>query len=116
MEPTWYLGALLRGEFIIFYTNVFGIFQLGRIPSWQLHGHVLPHISFLNQEFSYSITYTATITTGVKDSAGNALQSNYTWSFTNQSNSSDEGNIGGDSNGDGDESGDGCFITDILEN
>jgi len=28
------------------------------------------------------MTYTATITTGVKDLAGNALTSNYTWSFT----------------------------------
>jgi hypothetical protein len=27
-------------------------------------------------------TYTATITTGAKDAAGNALSSNYTWSFT----------------------------------
>ena len=29
-----------------------------------------------------SAVYTATITTGVKDAAGNALASNYTWSFT----------------------------------
>src|SRR3990170_1075687 len=31
---------------------------------------------------SYSITYTAKITTGVKDIGGNAMSSNYTWSFT----------------------------------
>lgn len=31
---------------------------------------------------SYSTTYTATITTGVKDLAGNTLVSPYTWSFT----------------------------------
>jgi O-glycosyl hydrolase len=31
---------------------------------------------------AYSTTYTATITTGVQSSAGTALASNYTWSFT----------------------------------
>jgi|GEM_PF-2327996 len=31
---------------------------------------------------SYSKTYTATVTTGIQDLAGNSLQSNYTWTFT----------------------------------
>jgi len=31
---------------------------------------------------AYNTTYTATITTGAKDLAGNALAANYTWSFT----------------------------------
>ena len=31
---------------------------------------------------AYSTAYTATITTGAKDSAGNAMAANYTWSFT----------------------------------
>ena len=31
---------------------------------------------------AYSTTYTATVTTGVKDVAGNAMAANYTWSFT----------------------------------
>ncbi|MBI5206231.1 MAG: Ig-like domain-containing protein, partial [Candidatus Firestonebacteria bacterium] len=31
---------------------------------------------------AYNTEYTATITTGVKDLAGNAIASNYTWSFT----------------------------------
>lgn len=35
-----------------------------------------------SSNLSYSATYTATITTGVKDSAGNAMAANYTWSFT----------------------------------
>lgn len=31
---------------------------------------------------AYSTTYTATVTTGVKDSSGNAMANNYTWTFT----------------------------------
>src|SRR5512135_420707 len=31
---------------------------------------------------AYSTTYTATVTAGVKDSAGNAMAADYTWSFT----------------------------------
>jgi len=33
---------------------------------------------------AYSTTYTATITTGVKDLVGNALAADYTWSFTTE--------------------------------
>ncbi len=35
-----------------------------------------------SSNLSYSTTYTATITTGVKDTTGNVMSSNYTWSFT----------------------------------
>ena len=35
-----------------------------------------------SSNLSYSTTYTATITTGVKDLGDNAMSSNYTWSFT----------------------------------
>jgi hypothetical protein len=37
---------------------------------------------------AYGATYTATITTGVKDTAGTAILNNFTWSFTTQQNSS----------------------------
>ncbi len=35
-----------------------------------------------NAPLAYNTTYTATLTTGVESSAGTALASNYTWSFT----------------------------------
>ena len=54
-------------------------------------------------DLNYDTTYIATITTGARDSAGNALQTVYTWSFTTQSDSSN-GGAGG------------CFISTLLEN
>jgi M6 family metalloprotease-like protein len=38
-----------------------------------------------SSNLSYSTTYTATITTGIKDSTGNTMAANYTWSFTTTS-------------------------------
>ena len=35
-----------------------------------------------NSSLAAGTTYTATITTGVKDLSGNALLANFTWSFT----------------------------------
>lgn len=37
-----------------------------------------------SSNLSYSTLYTATITTGVKDAAGNAMAANYTWNFTTE--------------------------------
>ena len=61
----------------------------------------------------YSTTYTCTITTGAKDLAGNALEVDYMWSFTAQS---ETGGGDGDSvdGGDGDGGGGGggvCFVS-----
>src|SRR4030067_3074226 len=53
-------------------------------------------------------TYTAAITTGVTDAAGNALSSNYIWSFTTAAVSGGGGSSGGDSGGGG--GGGGCGV------
>ena len=66
-------------------------------------------------DFDYNKTYTATITTGAKDLAGNAVQADHTWSFTMES----ETPIDGESPSDGEEDagagggggGGGCFIS-----
>ncbi len=54
----------------------------------------------------YSTTYTATITTGAKDLAGNALEADYTWSFTTESETPTDGEPPSDGGGGG-----GCFIS-----
>lgn len=46
-------------------------------------------------DIDYDTTYTATITTDTEDLAGNALQTDYVWSFTAQSNTDDGGGGGG---------------------
>jgi hypothetical protein len=53
-------------------------------------------------DLDYDTTYTATITTGAKDLAGNALGSDYTWSFTTESETTAGAGGGG--------GGGGCFI------
>ncbi|VVS95028.1 Ig-like domain-containing protein [Desulfoluna spongiiphila] len=52
---------------------------------------------------SYQTSYTFTLTTGVRDAAGNALASPVTWSFTTQSTPSSSGGGGGG----------GCFIQSL---
>jgi len=51
---------------------------------------------------SYQTSYTFTLTTGVRDAAGNALASPVTWTFTTQATPSSSGGEGG--------GGGGCFI------
>jgi methionine-rich copper-binding protein CopC len=54
------------------------------------NGHIVGTVSYSGvvatftptSNLTYGVTYTATITTAVKDAAGNALAANYTWSFT----------------------------------
>jgi uncharacterized repeat protein (TIGR03803 family) len=57
---------------------------------------------------SYGITYTATITTGVKDSTGDTLPQNYTWTFTTAA--APSGSASPVSTGGGGTSGPKCFI------
>ena len=65
-----------------------------------------------SSDLDYDTDYTATITTGAEDLAGNALEVNYLWLFTTHSTpstdnpTSDQG--GGESGGGG---GGGCFIS-----
>jgi parallel beta-helix repeat protein len=61
----------------------------------------------------YTTTYTATITTDAKDLAGNALEAEYTWSFTTEPETPTDGEPPTDGEGDtgsGDGGGGGCFI------
>ncbi|MEE9564864.1 MAG: Ig-like domain-containing protein [Candidatus Hydrothermarchaeaceae archaeon] len=60
-----------------------------------------------------STTYSVTISTGAKDEAGNAIASNYSWSFTTVSSGGSGGGGGGGDTGSGDSGGGGgggCFI------
>ena len=56
-------------------------------------------------DLNYDTTYIATITTDAMDLGGNALETDYTWSFTTQSETT--GGDGGEDEG----GGGGCFIT-----
>ena len=51
-----------------------------------------------SSKLSYSLTYEATITTGVKDLAGNNMQSSYKWSFRTELNKAPKVNAGTDQN------------------
>ena len=51
-----------------------------------------------SSKLSYSSTYEATITTGVKDIAGNNMQSSYKWSFRTELNEAPKVNAGTDQN------------------
>jgi outer membrane protein assembly factor BamB len=59
----------------------------------------------------YGTTYTCTLTTDIQDLSGNALATNYVWSFTTQSEPDDGGDNG---NGDGDDGSEDSPCSDIA--
>ena len=62
-------------------------------------------------DLDYDTTYIGTITIGVKDLAGNALETDYTWSFTTESETPTDGEPPSDGEEDtGGGGGVGCFI------